>query len=197
MENRSCHQVPSVTSGDGFQRNGVLWTKPLTVPEVESELCYPLKNLGISFRKARGLGPGRTVCQFNWAPGWIMYQFKLTCPVKENQLDQKLECKKSRAQSKSSSAKGPWGMLGKTENSKAFSGCHTCVSHCRQMLITSLPPNLLKSKIQLSKVENLIGSIQQSMNQAASHLVHKRVLHGILLHWEVFISRRRVGQGNY
>ena len=36
------------------------------------------------------------------------------------------------------------------------------------MLITSLPPNLLKSKIQLSKFENLIGSIQQSMNQAAS-----------------------------
>ena len=35
------------------------------------------------------------------------------------------------------------------------------------------------------------------MNQAASHLVHRRVLHRVLLNWEVFISRRRVGQGNY
>lgn len=55
-----------------------------------------------------------------------------------------------------------------TENSEGFQDTHTYVitplSYCKSPLVLPLPPNLLKSEIQLCKFEDLIDFIKQFIN---------------------------------
>ena len=52
--------------------------------------------------------------------------------------------------------------------------------HQEFALVPPLPLNLLKNKIELSKLEDLTGFIKQFMNRAASHPARRRVLWGVV-----------------
>lgn len=88
-----------------------------------------------------------------WSGGTISL-LKLTCPWLESQLDQELHTKRADLSTKRNSTHRPWKW--KKKNQK-FVGTNACVSYCPRAVrsflwIPSLPPVLLKNKIQLSKI---------------------------------------------
>lgn len=93
--------------------------------------------------------------------GWVFHLG--SCRLKR-ELDQELECKKSRAQSRGTD-QWPSEMARKAVNSKRGLWGATpvfLVPECQQKLTLNptAATNLLKNKIQLSKFEDLIGSIR-------------------------------------
>ena len=89
----------------------------------------------------------------------------MTLSIKESQLDQELKCEESRAQTTRKSPR----VLRNGEEVPEVKRAHEAPCLCflfslntvgSSLWIPPLPPNLLKSQIQPSKFEDLIGFIQ-------------------------------------
>ena len=109
--------------------------------------------------KARGLAPGRTVCQV-----------KLFCPVLESQLHWELNAKRAelRTENLAMALKN-----GKKVNSKRGSSIPLlCFS------LSLMPSEVcFRSQIQLSTFKNQIDFLKQLVNWAASHLASRKGHH--------------------